>query len=154
MKDKLKAGFAWFKKQDLGVQIGMAAALLACAVIAAGLMNGVFGGRDYRDAIRAVIAQDRQLSDDAFSGRSIWEYLAGANPDRIDRLVANMHKIDLRRCPSDFQSAYREHVNAWSSIAIAHRANRDTSFAGEKVRTTWHTVNDIASKYGAGDAIR
>lgn len=142
----------WLKETRPKLLVGCLAGLLFLFAIWA--IGGFSSQDDYRDAIRAVIAQDKALSQDPRNSASIWELIVGLQPDKLDSVVEGMKKIDLRRCPKVFQRAYRKHIDAWVEYAGAQRADGHTRIALQHVELTWREVHSVAQQYGVDDAIQ
>jgi uncharacterized protein YceK len=89
------------------------AALSGCGSATSDSTSSVQAKRQrYADAITAVLARDKQLSDWA-----VTEIEKGANAPAVLQLcVDEMRKIDLTGCPAEFQQAYLKHVYAWSEV--------------------------------------
>lgn len=71
---------------------------------------------------------------------------------RAVRITEAMRAIDLSQTPSDFAVAYRDHIEAWNSVARAK--DSDELAAGNRsVGDTFATVKRIAISYGAALAV-
>lgn len=152
MESKLAIDLDWLKKQQPILLAGAGTVLLMLLAIWA--LGGFASQATYRDAIRAVIVQDKALSQEMQSRASVWELVVGSNPDRFDSMVGGMKQIDLRRCPRAFRSAYQNHIHAWFEYAGAQRAGGNTTIAQQHIVSTWLEVRSVAQQYGIDDASR
>lgn len=152
MESKLAIDLDWLKKQQPILLAGGVTTMLMLLAIWA--IGGFASQATYRDAIRAVIVQDKALSQDMRNSASVWELIVGLNPEKFDSMVDGMKKIDLRRCPKAFRSAYQSHIHAWVEYAGAQRADGNIPIAQQHIESTWREVRSVAQQYGVDDASR
>jgi hypothetical protein len=108
-------------------------------------------------AIRKVLQQDAQFSTERREKERAEENESGKDyssklKDRDEpkkEYYSKMKDIDTSNCPSDFQIAFRHHVDAWNSLShygIWH-GTEGYSLASEDVTSTWREVEKVAAKY-------
>jgi hypothetical protein len=100
-------------------------------------------------AIAEVLEQDATASYWDQTASPAIEQLVGSifasgrtGPNRPNNsgvsLAVKMKRIDLQACPTEFQRAYEEHIDAWK--------RQDE----EAIKETWQNVRQIAQRYGVG----
>lgn len=118
-------------------------------------------------AIRSALAADITLARQLAGGRGLYD--RGANT--LQAYTQGLRKIDMSRCPREFQMAYLEHIQAWESLARS-RSDRSLDIGSllsvlqgnpigllpllsdtegpmrEEIVTTWNEVERIALSYG------
>jgi len=116
-------------------------------------------------AIRSALSADVALSRQIFGNRP----MAGYDPKIIQTYAQGLRKIDMSRCPRDFQLAYLDHIQAWESLArsrasvnllgplielfVLKKIPNITDFPDEQpihdeIAKTWGKIERIALSYG------
>jgi hypothetical protein len=156
--------------QPFGRKIRMVLLMVGLVLIACALAVFVHTERKaaVASAIRSALAADVALARQLAGRQELYD----CDVKTLQAYTQGLRKIDMSRCPREFQMAYLEHIQAWESFARARSegpldigsllsALNGNPIPGllsllsdrakpmmQDIGTTWNTIEQIALSYG------
>lgn len=159
------AAAAWKSRRTKKIILmGAGLAFTLCLVIAVVFTLNRREGRSIY-AIRNALSADSTLARQFFGNRN----MNSGDQATIEAYTKGLRKMDMSKCPLDFQMAYLEHIHAWESLARSRASDdligvllewaifnklpdisnaQDERPIHEDIATTWNAVEQIALSYG------
>jgi hypothetical protein len=123
----------------------------------------------YRAAIQKVMEERTDIRQVISHAPQNDVELTAANHDpsvlvfKVDDYVKRLRGIPLKGCPEEFKTAFVNYAEAWNDRAAANpglclplvggsgRHTENDPEAAELTESTWHTLQDVVTKYMAPD---